>query len=55
MILEAAKMIDTLWPNGNESRIDIRNYSFVIDKLFALMWASYVDLCGPPVVNNKSL
>ena len=33
---EAAEVVNTLWPNGNESRKGVGQYSFVINRLSAL-------------------
>jgi hypothetical protein len=33
---EAAEVVNTLWPNGNGSRKEVGQYSFVIDRLLAL-------------------
>ena len=41
---EAAEVVNTLWPNGNEGRKEIGPYSFVIDNPFALEWASNLTL-----------
>ena len=59
---EAAEVVKTLWPNGNEGRKEIGPYSFVIDKPFALEWASNltlrsmrntVSLYSPPATTNQ--
>ncbi|WP_198600436.1 hypothetical protein [Vibrio splendidus] len=37
---EAAEVVNTLWPNGNESRKGVGHWPFVIKVLSALEWAS---------------
>lgn len=41
---EAAEVVYTLWPNGDESRKELGQFSFVIDTLSALEWASNLIL-----------
>ena len=41
---QAAEVVNTLWPNGNEGRKEVGIYSFVIENPFALEWASKLTL-----------
>ncbi|MGR5151019.1 hypothetical protein [Photobacterium swingsii] len=43
-IREAAEVVNTQWPNGNESRNEVGQYSFVIDTFSELEWASNLTL-----------